>query len=244
MNRLRLRLATLAVITLAIVAGCGSTAVTAPPATPGPSASVPAASAGPSQPPISTLAPSLSPALETEPPVTSEPSGAPGSPGASEPPAESPAPTPEGTHAAPDLEAMLPGKLNETALTTESDTGDAVLDAWTRVMVTFLDKVGKAPADLELAQAYDATSGLDVSVMAFRLKGIPAADLQQAVSDGLIAGSPALVKSVVTLSGKEVTKLASAEDGWNTYLYPKGDVVYIVGTSDETLATTALSTIP
>jgi len=139
---------------------------------------------------------------------------------------------------------MLPGKLNETALTTESDTGDSVLDAWTRVMVTFLAKVGKAPADLELAQAYDATSGIDVSVMAFRLKGVPAADLQQAVIDGLMAGSPALVKSVVTLSGKEVTRLASVEDGWNTYLYPKGDVVYIVGTSDEALATTALSTIP
>ena len=244
MNRLWLRLATLAVITLAVVAGCGSAAVTSPPATTGPSASAPGASAGTTVPPVSTLAPSLSPAVETEPPVSPPPSEASESPGASEFPSDSPAPTPEGTHAAPDLEALLPDKLNETALTTESDTGDAVLDAWTRVMVTFLTKVGKTPADLELAQAYDAASGLDVSVMAFRLKGVPAADLQQAVSDGLIAGSPALEKSVVTLSGKEVTKLASAEDGWNTYLYPKGDVVYVVGTSDETLAATALSTIP
>jgi hypothetical protein len=197
-----------------------------------------------SVPPVSTLAPSLSPAVETEPPASAESPGESESPSASEFPSESPAASAAGNHLAPDLEALLPSQVNETALSTESDTGEAVLDAWTQVMVTFLAKVGKTPADLELAQAYDPASGLDVSLMAFRLKGVPATELQQAIGDGLVAGSPALEKSVVTLSGKEVTKLASAEDGWNSYLYAQGDVVYIIGTSDETLAGTALAKMP
>lgn len=168
MNRVRLSLAMLTVCTAAFLAGCGSAAVTSSPAASGPASSTPGGSATTSVPPVSTLAPSLGPAVETEPPASAEPPGASEAPGSTEIPTDLPGESPAVSHLAPDLEALLPSQVNGTALTAESETGAAILDAWTQVMVGFLNKVGKTPADLELAQAYDPASGLDVSAMAFR----------------------------------------------------------------------------
>jgi hypothetical protein len=215
------------------IASCGSAAITPSPATPGPStaASAPPSPPGPTTAPtaaVSTLAPTVEPSVEPSAEI--------------EPPVETEAPA--GSHVAPDLEALLPDTLGEATLDAESDSGDAVLDAWTRVMVTFLADAGKASDDLQFAQAWDAESGLDVSIMAFRVKGIAGSALRQAITDGLLAGSPDLPKSSATVSGKDVTTLTSPEDGWTTYLYDRDDVVFLVGTTDGTLAATVLASLP
>ena len=228
MSRLRFLLVVLVVLSVlsvlsVAVAGCGSATISASPSASSGAPAGPTAGS-PSGPPSESAAESTAePSSEAAPPVETEPPA---------------------SHLAPDLEALLPGKLGAATLSRESDKGSALLDAWTRAMVTFLSDAGKTADDLQFAQAWDAASGLDVSIMAFTVKGIAGSALRQAITEGLLAGSPDTPQSSETISGKAVTKVSSADDGWTTYLYDHGDVVFLVGTADATLAATALAALP
>ena len=230
-------------ITGLLVAGCGSAGPT-PEAVPAPTGV--ASTVPPGASPVASPAalPSTSP---TTPPGAS-PAPTPGAPTAEPtgdlelPPSETS--EPEGSHVAPELEALLPTALGGATLDTESDTGGALLDAWTRVMVAFLADAGKTADDLQFAQAWDAAAELDVSMMAFRVAGVPGPALREAVTEGLMASSPDQPKTTETISGKEVTRLTSPEDGWNTYIFDRDGVVYLVGTTDAALAASALAALP
>jgi hypothetical protein len=151
------------------------------------------------------------------------------------------------SHDLPDLEAFLPTQLNGTTLEAQSVTGDDGLiggDDWSTAMTTFLTGVSKTPKDLGYAFASDPSTSLDVSIGVYRVTGVPAAPLR----DALITGWKALVSTVkisqVTLAGKAVTK---GDDGAGypfSYLYVSGDLVYEIYTSDESIATAALAALP
>jgi hypothetical protein len=150
------------------------------------------------------------------------------------------------SHDVPDLEPLLPTQLNSTALKAESWTGDTVLtgDNWSVSMTSFLTRVGKGPTDLQVAQAYDPTQNLDGSVGIYRVPGVDATKVRDALVQAWKGDSPDLKVSQVTLGGKEVTKGDFGTDSVNSYLYVTGDLVYDIETSDETIATAALNSLP
>ena len=147
------------------------------------------------------------------------------------------------THDAPDLEALLPSELNATALQAESWTGDAVLsdDGWGTSMLAFLTAAGKTAADLQVGQAYDPTQALDASIGVYRVNGIEATTLRDALIAAWKTDFPEMVVSQVTLDGVPVTKATFGTDSIDSYLYIVGDGVYDIETTDEALATAALA---
>jgi hypothetical protein len=150
------------------------------------------------------------------------------------------------THDALELESLLPATLSGTALQVQSWDGDGLLtdDPWSTSMLGFLAAACKGPADLHVAQSYDANQALDASIGVYRVDGVA----PTAVRDALIAAwkgdYPDMTVSQVTLGGKEVTKGDFGEDTITSYLYIHGDDVYDVESSDETIATTALAALP
>ncbi len=87
------------------------------------------------------------------------------------------------THDAPALEALLPADLDGTPLEIQSWTGDALLadDPWSTSITTFLADHGKLPADLEVAQGYDASQVLEGSVGVYQVPGIPGTEMRDAL---------------------------------------------------------------
>jgi hypothetical protein len=152
------------------------------------------------------------------------------------------------SHDVPDLEAFLPTALNGTALDVQSVTGDDGLlsggDDWSTVMTKFLTSVAKQPADLGYAYASDPSGSVDLQIGVYRVPGVEAAALHNALIDGWKALSPTVKVSQVTLGGKEVTKGDDGTDNPLTYLYGRDNVVYEIYTSDESLATAALAALP
>lgn len=160
---------------------------------------------------------------------------------ASSPPG-SPAPTP--TSAAPVLEAAMPTSINGTKLTVIT-----VLDATSlgrapsnRALDAGVTKLGLKPANLELADAVDQAGTLQVSVVGFRLPGLDPARLREVVLDSLLAAStPGVTQTPVTLSGVQATKVSYGDSGPSEYLFIHGDSLFLVETSDETLAGDAVA---
>lgn len=150
------------------------------------------------------------------------------------------------THDAVELESLLPATLNGTALVAQSWDGDGLLtdDPWSTSMTAFLTAACKLPVDLHVAQSYDPNSALDASIGVYKVDGVDAT----ALSDALIAAwkgdYPEMTVSQVKVGGKDVTKGDFGEDTITSYLYVRGDVVYDVESSDEEIATAALAALP
>ena len=104
-------------------------------------------------------------------------------------------------------------------------------NAFSHVLKGILARAGKRPADLTFANAQDPT----VEVGAFRVRGLPATKLRDAIVRSTRPGAPGLAVTSAVLSGTRVTKLVFAS-GATLYLSPQRDVVYYVGTRNETLA--------
>lgn len=150
------------------------------------------------------------------------------------------------THDAPELEAFLPVTLSETALQVQSWTGDTILtdDAWSTSLTAFLTGAGKTGKDLRVAQAYDPTQALDGSIGVYRVAGIEATALRDALVAAWKVDYPEMAVSTVTLDGKEVTKCDFGEDTIASYLYVRDDLVFDVETTDEAIASAALAALP
>ena len=89
------------------------------------------------------------------------------------------------THDAVEMEALLPTLVSGSTLQTQSWTGDTILgdDTFSTAMTKFLTDAGKKSQDMRVAQAYDPTQTLDITVTAYRVPGVKAA----AIRDALIA---------------------------------------------------------
>jgi hypothetical protein len=149
------------------------------------------------------------------------------------------------THDAPELEAFLPPELDGTALEVQSWTGDSILtdDGWSTSITAFLTSAGKTATDLQVAQAFDATQVLDGSIGVYRVDGVDAIALRDALLAAWRSDYPDLNVSQVTLDGTEVTKGDFGQDSVASYLYIRDDLVYDIETTDETIATAAIAVL-
>ncbi len=147
------------------------------------------------------------------------------------------------SHVSPDLEALLPHSVGGTTLSSQSVLGSTALrsDATSQALIASLKKLGKTPADLEIAEAYDAAGKLPMRLFGFRVKGVAGSDIAAAIVDSWMAataGSP--VRSDVTIGGQKLTKVAYAQGGAD-YVYATGDTVFDIETTDETLVSKVLA---
>jgi hypothetical protein len=168
-------------------------------------------------------------------------------------PTDEPAPTddaslepPVESHEVADLEALLPAELNGTSLTRESWTGGTILgdDAWSSAVTTFLTGAGKTAADLQTSQAYDQVGTLDLSVGAFRVAGLDAAALRDAMISAWKGDYPDLKIAQTTIGGLDVTTGDFGEGAVKTYWYVRDGVLFDIETGDPSIAQAALSGLP
>jgi hypothetical protein len=148
---------------------------------------------------------------------------------------------------APELEALMPRQVSGTTLVVQSATGDQVLgtDAASKALVSALDSFGKKPADLQIAQAYDEASVLDLTVLGFRVPGVPAAKLQPAVlQTWLFSGATGVTTKETTVSGVKVTELSYGGSTSVSYVAVRKDAVIIVQSGDAAIAAAALAALP
>jgi hypothetical protein len=149
------------------------------------------------------------------------------------------------SHAAPDLEALLPAEVNGTALRKGSTTGAVVFggNAFGRVMTRFLARHGKWPNDLRFANAQTSSRKFELEIGVFQLRDVQGSALRQAIVESSHPNARGLETSTARLSGKRVTKLVYP-GGSTLYLYAHGDLVFYVGTQSEVLAGTILAMFP
>jgi hypothetical protein len=152
---------------------------------------------------------------------------------------------PQVSHAAPDLEALLPVRVAGTTLERASTTGAAVFggDAFSREMTQFLAATGREPGDLRFANARDPNGRLELEVGVFEVKGMSAATLRRGIVAASRPNAPGLKVSGGALGGKPVTVVVYPA-GTVLYLYEQGDRVFYVGTQSEALARRVIDTLP
>ena len=93
--------------------------------------------------------------------------------------------------------------------------------------------MGAQLSDVQVAQAYDDTSQVDLSIVAFRLPGKSGSKLSDAIVDTwLSANVDGVKKSDVTLGGKKLTKIDYGDQGTVEYVYTGDDYVIVIDTSD------------
>jgi hypothetical protein len=154
-------------------------------------------------------------------------------------------PEPE-SHVSPALEALLPKTWEGTALTSQSWSGETVLadNGWSDTFTTFLQGAGKTPTDLLVAQAYDPTGAIDLTVGAFKISAVPAADIRKTLVEAWKADYPELATTSATVGGKKVTKGVFEDTGIDSYWYEHDDLVYDVETADADTAAKVLASLP
>jgi hypothetical protein len=144
------------------------------------------------------------------------------------------------SHAAPELEALLPAMIDGHRLAKGSASGAVVLsgnNAFSSVLTGILARANKTPADLTFANAQDPSLGVEVG--AFRVLGLAAPVLGDAIVRSTRPNAPGLAVSSRVVGGRRVTRVVYGS-GATLYLYPHRDVVYYVGTQDAALATRIL----
>ncbi|MFL6035162.1 MAG: hypothetical protein ACJ74I_08800 [Gaiellaceae bacterium] len=140
------------------------------------------------------------------------------------------------SHAAPQLEALLPSMIDGHRLAKGSATGAVVLsgnNAFSQVLKGILGRAGKTPEDLTFANAQAPALGVEVG--AFHVVGLAAPALRDAIVRSTRPNAPGLAVSSRRVGSRRVTKVVYPS-GATLYLYPHGDVVFYVGTRDEMLA--------
>jgi hypothetical protein len=150
------------------------------------------------------------------------------------------------SHVAPDLEAMLPKTIAGTTMASQSTSGTTALgdDQSSQSLVASLQKLGKKPSDLQIAEAYDPDQNVDAEVIAF---GRPASRRLRSARPSSTAGWPAgprvsrrrRRRSRASRSPGRLRRRGSFD-----YLYEKGDVVFDVSTSDPAVAAETLTQLP
>jgi hypothetical protein len=112
-------------------------------------------------------------------------------------------------------------------------------NAFSHVLKGILARAGKRPADLTFANAQDPSGALPLEVGAFRVRGLAAPALRDGIVRSTRPNAPGLAVTSAVVGGRRVTKVVYAS-GATLYLYPSGNVVYYVGTQNETVAARVL----
>jgi hypothetical protein len=149
--------------------------------------------------------------------------------------------TPGVSHAAPELEGLLPNRVAGVRLAKGSTTGVSVLTgtAFGGTLTRLLAGAGKHPSDLRFANAQDPKGNLELEVGVFAVRGLSAPALLEAIVRSSRPNAPGLTATRGRLGGKPVTKVVYP-GGAVLYLYAHGGKVFYVGTQQEALAQRAL----
>jgi hypothetical protein len=178
--------------------------------------------------------------------IASAGDSAPASAPASGDPSASTEPTPAPSQAAPELVGLLPTEIDGTALTINSATGETLLgadDAQSRAVRAGLATLGRADADLEVAQAF--ARELDMYLLAFLLADARPGELADLIERvWLLTGSPGVAREVSTLAGKEVAIVSYDDDLNDQYVYSFDDAVFLIDTGDAGVAERVLTALP
>ena len=156
-----------------------------------------------------------------------------------------PSPTP--AHVVPALEAILPKSVNGTPFATQSLTGTDALgsDAASTSLAASIKGFGKTPADFQVAEAYDNSGTVAVTIIGFRVVGVDGTPVRQAIIQSwMAAAGSGVTTSPATISGKSVIKVDYGDGGPLDYVYVHGEDVFDVSTADTTLAATVLGQLP
>ena len=160
-------------------------------------------------------------------------------------PAASPTSSP--SHSVPDLEAALPHVINGTTFVSQSLTGSVALgtDPASVALTASIKGFGKTAADFQVAEVYDPSGTVAVTVIGFRVVGVDGVKMRQAIiASWMIAAGSGMTTSPATVSGKAVIKVDYGDGGPLDYVYVHGTTVLDVSTADPTLAATVLAQLP
>jgi len=138
----------------------------------------------------------------------------------------------------------MPRAVNGTALTTESALNATSLGSGpnSRALSAAVTSLGKNPGDLEIADAFDPSGALALSILGFRLPGIDPAKLRPVVLDAwLSVKSSGVTSTSVSLSGTPSTKVSYGDGGPDQYVFVFRDSVFVIVTGDQALATSAVA---
>jgi hypothetical protein len=137
------------------------------------------------------------------------------------------------------LEAEMPHAVNGTSLTVESATNATSLGSApsNRALDAAVIELGKTASDLQIAEAYDPSGALAISVLGFRVAGVDPTKLRPLVLDAWLAtGTPGVSTSSVNLLGTSSTKVSYGDSGPDEYVFVHGDSVFVVEAADQSLA--------
>lgn len=146
----------------------------------------------------------------------------------------------------PILEARMPTAIDDVTLSIQSAVDATNLSNGPdgRALDAAIVGLGKQASDLEIAVANDDSGTLDLTILGFRVDGIAGADVRKAVLEAwLAAGTPGVASSTVTLSGAQTTKVSYGDEGPDEYVLTLGDSVFVVETTDASLAAAAAAAL-
>jgi hypothetical protein len=149
--------------------------------------------------------------------------------------------------AAPELEAALPTKVGDIALTVESAIGATILgtDQGSGPMIAALRSEGKTADDLRVAQAFDPTRQSDLTIIAMSVAGMKADALRSLVLNSwLAASSPGVKSSSETIAGHAFTKVDYGSGVSSAYVLLEADRVIIIETPSADTAAQAAAALP
>jgi hypothetical protein len=139
----------------------------------------------------------------------------------------------------PVLEARIPATVDDVSLTVQSAVDATNLSSGPdgRALNAAMVHLGKQASDLEIAIAYDETGSLDIQIIGFRANGVTATAMRDVVlSAWLSATTPGVTSTHLSWSGADVTKYSYGDQGPDEYVVIAGDSVFVVETSDATVA--------
>jgi hypothetical protein len=154
---------------------------------------------------------------------------------------------PNASPASPELERLLPTDIGGTPYIVESFTGADAFgnDAGSRAVTAGLRALGKSPAELELAEAYDENQAVDLYLFGFRLPGADPEALQSLVLNSwLVADADGVTTEEVELGGKTMTHVDYGDDSPDAYVYSLGDTAIIIYSGSPDLAKAAAEALP
>jgi hypothetical protein len=165
----------------------------------------------------------------------------------SDEPSAEPSDAPSDSPAAPILEAALPTSVNGTPLAAQSALGSAILgaDPSSRALGASVGTLGHKSDDLEVAYAYDESGSLDLTVLGFRIAGVDPKKLEPIILDAWLSSNAAGVKVAdATVGGVPVKQVTYGDDGPTETIFIRGDSVFVVETSDASLAAATIAAMP
>jgi hypothetical protein len=145
------------------------------------------------------------------------------------------------------LEDLLPDELGGQPLQKTSMKGADFLDSGTtdnQDFKDFLERLGAQPDDISVAIGFALTGDSQNSIFAFRVKGVAQDKLTDEFKTSIEQDSSTkLTWQDETIGGKSVVTTTDPDQG-KIYVYPKGDTIFFVTSTDATVAEEALSELP